>query len=734
MSEGSNLREKNGSGDDTSPAGLVAEARALLESVRQVPFTNRALLEFSSTFDPTHEVTAAAFREAIAHRRAEEFTKLYVASDMAGKLPGARVLAEGAPLFTELNILMETALELEGDLRGAILQAVRSGRLAEEREGSLFLLLWFWREKHGVTETDHELIKAQRRSALGLRRGFGGGPIITSLMEILAALSNDPDLVRLMGYEDGASREALEPAISSYRKLITRPHRWEKILPTARSTSSLGRGGTVTRIVERVGRNDPCPCGSGKKYKKCCADKDNSAGDYAIDGQPLAQLHENPELALRPDQVPDMRSYELYQLDPHKLMPGVFEEVVIRLLVFREFGRVREMLEAGDAIQYRADFLDQLAIEFAEAGHGELLRWLQDHPELEFAPYFKAEILLAEPARARELIADKVAEAHRLHAEGELGARVAFVEVAEGAAALDPAFGLVMARGTVPFVESVHFDLISEIIDGCRLELGWEGPDPSFAWMDNEYELEEQKEAHRRELEKQRAEAEKRVRNRQRETSTLKKQLADLQSELAEREQAGKEAEQPPGTRETEDAGPDDSVAEEEAAADRAKLAELREQARRLKGNLKQEHEDHARDREALRIAQKELTRLTSKQAREEKQDSGERLEDDREEAQLGDLVEPGHSPRLPDYLDAFRQSLKKFDQRTVAGAITLAGKLAAADPAAWQGVRKLRGKPDTLRQKVGRHHRLLFKLGHDSLEVVELIHRRDLDRWIARR
>ena len=21
---------------------------------------------------------------------------------------------------------------------------------------------------------------------------------------------------------------------------------------------------------ERVGRNDPCPCGSGKKYKKCC--------------------------------------------------------------------------------------------------------------------------------------------------------------------------------------------------------------------------------------------------------------------------------------------------------------------------------------------------------------------------------------------------------------------------------------------------------------------------------
>ena len=28
----------------------------------------------------------------------------------------------------------------------------------------------------------------------------------------------------------------------------------------------------------KVGRNDPCPCGSGKKYKNCCLDKDMAAG------------------------------------------------------------------------------------------------------------------------------------------------------------------------------------------------------------------------------------------------------------------------------------------------------------------------------------------------------------------------------------------------------------------------------------------------------------------------
>ena len=37
---------------------------------------------------------------------------------------------------------------------------------------------------------------------------------------------------------------------------------------------SHGDGGeapvTVKRKGKKIGRNDPCPCGSGKNYKKCC--------------------------------------------------------------------------------------------------------------------------------------------------------------------------------------------------------------------------------------------------------------------------------------------------------------------------------------------------------------------------------------------------------------------------------------------------------------------------------
>ena len=30
---------------------------------------------------------------------------------------------------------------------------------------------------------------------------------------------------------------------------------------------------TVVRSEAKVGRNDPCPCGSGKKFKKCCGNR-----------------------------------------------------------------------------------------------------------------------------------------------------------------------------------------------------------------------------------------------------------------------------------------------------------------------------------------------------------------------------------------------------------------------------------------------------------------------------
>ncbi len=52
--------------------------------------------------------------------------------------------------------------------------------------------------------------------------------------------------------------------------LYTLPE-WDNIL-TQEQMLSVKRQYNVdnTAISQKVGRNDPCPCGSGKKYKKCC--------------------------------------------------------------------------------------------------------------------------------------------------------------------------------------------------------------------------------------------------------------------------------------------------------------------------------------------------------------------------------------------------------------------------------------------------------------------------------
>ena len=47
---------------------------------------------------------------------------------------------------------------------------------------------------------------------------------------------------------------------------------WDDLLPEERRKElykEQKQSGTIVK-GKKIGRNDPCPCGSGKKYKKCC--------------------------------------------------------------------------------------------------------------------------------------------------------------------------------------------------------------------------------------------------------------------------------------------------------------------------------------------------------------------------------------------------------------------------------------------------------------------------------
>ena len=67
----------------------------------------------------------------------------------------------------------------------------------------------------------------------------------------------------------GARRNRATTSMDDMEEAFQRRKRRE--LEQARMAGG-GDMGTVQQVVrgDKVGRNDPCPCGSGKKYKKCC--------------------------------------------------------------------------------------------------------------------------------------------------------------------------------------------------------------------------------------------------------------------------------------------------------------------------------------------------------------------------------------------------------------------------------------------------------------------------------
>ena len=59
-------------------------------------------------------------------------------------------------------------------------------------------------------------------------------------------------------------------------KIMLSPEEAKKIL--AKLQIAVEQGDRIKKVKtavkkEIVGRNDPCPCGSGKKYKNCCLNK-----------------------------------------------------------------------------------------------------------------------------------------------------------------------------------------------------------------------------------------------------------------------------------------------------------------------------------------------------------------------------------------------------------------------------------------------------------------------------
>ncbi len=78
------------------------------------------------------------------------------------------------------------------------------------------------------------------------------------------------DICNEMFSLDDFSYEEEREILQNLTKLYNNTRRWELKGHKPADFMTNNNKATRQRIVKKVGRNEPCPCGSGKKYKKCC--------------------------------------------------------------------------------------------------------------------------------------------------------------------------------------------------------------------------------------------------------------------------------------------------------------------------------------------------------------------------------------------------------------------------------------------------------------------------------
>jgi hypothetical protein len=480
----------------------------------------------------------------------------------------------------------------------------------------------------------------------------------------------------------------------------------------------LSTGFTVRHDAPAVGRNDPCPCGSGKKYKKCHALSSEATGES-----------EPPKVdarALGPDQTALLRASEIAALETVQLSPRAFIEAFRRVVDFRRWDLVFRMLEEckgrRDLEHERRELvLDALrgAYEAHAKEAGEKLFALLPE-DLAKREAFAIELLRAPP----DLLARIEAEAEgalRADADGGRG-----MLLASSLLRWFPAIGVYVARGALHEGRTHDSQALLERIEDARDRLLLSPFEPWWdvfeAFFDNSEERREQKkvDAKREKMKEDLRAARAASRKTSAEMEKLQRRVAEL-DELASAPSIASPAVGPP------------SAPSRPTAAQQVQAPDLAEERRRLKTKID------------------ELQRIIG-EGQEERRELRRQLADREEEipvsvapmSKVSDIeVEPDvhetgavdlpRSILVPQYSDRAAKAVTELAADAADGVLTVVAALAAGKPNAWGGVKQLTKVRGVLSARAGIHHRVLFAVRERTLDVLEVLHRRDLEQVVAR-
>ena len=501
-------------------------------------------------------------------------------------------------------------------------------------------------------------------------------------------------------------------------------------LPEEKPPVVIGGVHTVRRPVAKIGRNAPCPCGSGRKYKKCCIEKDRlllrDASSYA--GITKTQLYEAPGLVEDDAFIDEMRAYELKKLEPARMTAKQLIKTYRRAELFGLYPLALEMLLElnrregfeDNAVGYLEDLL-QFTLNTGDLGTAEKILEhmppdvLQDDESIRFQMD-----LLKNPGRFDDIEA-RCRHSLAIDDDAERW-NDALVELAHIMGKVHPGMSIVFARAAMMDSPERHFDneILLDVIRSARVELDLDPySDPAESYLDWAYEKEDaedeqkQKDAEIETLRRKVIEAEQRTVHTARELSQKERELTALVG-------AGAHA-TPPRRPEPRQPNRPDGDKEETHET----ITRLRSRIANLKAEVGQQQERRRRLRQKLR-EEREKPRRQLPQATEEL---------------IQAVASPPSEPRglpeqplVPDFSSAFRRACQEFPAPVVARALRAAIGFTLNDPSVWNHSQSIEKTPGLYRVRIGRHRLLLRWKPGSRLEVLDLIRREDFETWLRHR
>ena len=650
--------------------------------------------------------------KAVAEHDVDAFAYLVIPAIYLGRKIASRHIEGGLQLLPHPIFCSCILWNLDGDdVPERVLAGLERGGIHPETQVYAYFAIWLWCVERREGRLPAGVVESMRKFY-----EFKYCPKnLENYLVLIAARIKDGRLLAILGVsqaqmESEKVTSAGDDVVRSFIKSAKSP-----ILDLVPAEPVLNHAGfTMRRAVKSIGRNEPCPCGSGKKYKRCCAEGDRQRLSLSSDvaGKTREELRAAPTEFLTAARLEKLYPAEMARIDPLEIDEELMDPYLFKLAALGMFAEAVAAIEMLGWSERMADAWMVVIRLATHAGRKDIVDQLMQvrgevTPEMELL-YPNTRLLLAkdDPKEYLEVLETLAMDALCSGKDDEL------VNVTYGILNSNvPALGILVARGMIPVLPpKAALPLLDKILaTRIRLELSDDEPYGDILEMilARRSKATSRKGAEALQLANQKLEA------KAGEVRKMKQSLDELKHEIARREKH---------------AIPRAADVREAAPADEKSLQELRTTVKFLKDSLKERHEERAILRRDLEKTLTDLEALRDQQARNEPHPEPAGASDPEDSLFLTGVMEGNQPVRVIEFPKKFHRTLEGFPKQVGKGAMILLGRLAAGEPAAFTGIVRLKESPDTLRARIGIDHRLLFRLLPDSVLVVDLINRKDLE------